>query len=154
MKITQPSRRRAGLSGTRLRLAVSLAVGAVVAGGLVAWDDLHNHAALVAAAAAPEPKGVHETVGSILATGGIFTFLVVAVVVFAVATVLARRRNARSARTRSAPVSPGGTASPQPRVRAVVADGHRHETGPDTGQPRRHLGRHRAGHLPGRPRDD
>ena len=94
MKITQPSRRRAGISGTRLRLAVSLAAGAIVAGIAVAWDDLHNHAALVASAAAPEPKGVHETVGSILATGGIFTALIVAAVVFGVATVLARRRNA------------------------------------------------------------
>ena len=106
MKITQPSRRRAGPSGTRLRLAVSVAVGAVVAGGLVAWDDLHNHAALVAAAAGPEPKGVHETVGSILATGGIFTALVVAAVVFVIATVRAHRRNARTAETPYPPVAP------------------------------------------------
>ena len=69
MKITQPSGRRARPAGTRLRLAGSLAAGAVVAGILVAWDDRHNHAALVAAAQAPEPKGVHETVGSILAPG-------------------------------------------------------------------------------------
>jgi len=93
MKITQLPGRRAG---TRRRLAGSLAAGAIVAGGLVAWDDLHNHAALVASAAAPEPKGVHLTVGSILATGGIVTFLVVALAVFAVATVLARRRAARA----------------------------------------------------------
>lgn len=78
------------------RLPVSLAVGALVAGALVAWDDLHNHAALVASAAAPEPKGAHETVGSILAFGGIFTALIVAAVVFVIATVLARRRDARS----------------------------------------------------------
>ena len=106
MKITQPSRRRAGPSGTRLRLAVSVAVGAVVAGGLVAWDDLHNHAALVAAAAGPEPKGVHETVGSILAFGGIFTALVVALVVFTIATLLARRRNARPAVSLYPPAAP------------------------------------------------
>lgn len=49
----------------------------------------------MAAAAAPQPKGVHETVGSILAIGGIFTALVVAAVVFGVATVLARRRKTR-----------------------------------------------------------
>ena len=68
----------------------------MVAGLLVAWEDLHNHAALAAAAAAPAPNSVHETVGFILATGGICTFLVVAGVVFAVATVLARRRAARA----------------------------------------------------------
>ena len=91
MKITEPSRRPPGRRKAR-RLAGSLAAGAVVADILVAWEDLHNHAALVASAAAPAPNGVHETVGFILATGGIFTFLVVAAVVFAVATVLARRR--------------------------------------------------------------
>src|SRR6266480_3876687 len=97
MKITQPSAgRRPGRRKGR-RLAGSLAAGAVVAGALVAWEDVHNHAALAAAAAGPQPKGVHETVGSILATGGIFTFLVVAAVVFAAATMVARRRNARSA---------------------------------------------------------
>ena len=119
MKITKPAGPRQSGRGKARRLAGSLAAGAVVAGILVAWEDLHNHAALAAAAAGPQPKGVHETVGSILATGGIFTFLVVAAVVFAAATVLARRRNARSA---DAPVSPGGAAPPQPRVRAVVAD--------------------------------
>ena len=82
----------------------------------------------MAAAAAPQPKGAHETVGSILATGGIITALVVAAVVFAIATVLARRRNARPA----APLyAPGGTASPLARAsRAVVADGHRHRNRP------------------------
>jgi hypothetical protein len=98
------------------RLPVSLAVGALAAGGLVAWDDLHNHAALVAGAAAPEPKGVHVTVGSILAAGGIVTFLVVAGLVFAVATVLVRRRDARSRARRAAmPLYP---ASPRRRGRA------------------------------------
>jgi hypothetical protein len=95
MKINQPSRRRP--SGTRLRLAAALAAGAVVAGGLVAWDDLHHHASLVAEANGPQPKGVHETVGSILAIGGVFTFLVVAVAVFAVATMVARARKGRPA---------------------------------------------------------
>ena len=95
MKITQPSRRRPGTLGERRRLAVSLTAGALTAGALVAWDDLHSHAALVAAAAAPEPNGEHPTVGSILAYGGIFTFLVVALVVFTVASVAARRRKAR-----------------------------------------------------------
>jgi hypothetical protein len=97
MKITKPGGRRQSGRGKSRRFAGSLAVGAIVAGVLVAWEDLHNHAALAAAAAGPQPKGVHETVGSILATGGIFTFLVVAAVVFAAATVLARRRKARSA---------------------------------------------------------
>ena len=97
MKITEPSGRRPPGHHRARRLAGSLAGGAVVAGILGAWADLHNHAALAAAAAGPQPNGVHETVGSILATGGIVTFLVVAAVVFAVATLAARRRNARSA---------------------------------------------------------
>ena len=105
MKITEPARRPPGHRRTR-RLAGSLAAGAVVAGILVAWEDLHNHAALAAAAAGPQHKGVHETVGSILATGGIFTALVVAGIVFAVTTVLARRRNARSAEPQYPPVAP------------------------------------------------
>jgi hypothetical protein len=97
MKITKPAGRRQSGRGKARRLAGSLAAGAVVAGILVAWEDLRNHAALAAAAAGPQPKGVHETVGSILATGGIFTALVVSAVVFVIVTVLARRRNARSA---------------------------------------------------------
>jgi hypothetical protein len=106
MKITQlPGRRQPGRGKAR-RFAGSLAAGAVVAGGLVAWEDLHNHAALAAAAAGPQPHGVHETVGSILATGGIVTFLVVAAVVFAVATLVARRRNARPAEAPYPPVAP------------------------------------------------
>jgi hypothetical protein len=96
MKITQPSRHPPRRRRAR-RLAGSLAAGAAVAGLLVAWEGLHNHAALAAAAAGPQPKGVHETVGSILATGGIVTFLVVAAVVFTVATLVARRRNTRAA---------------------------------------------------------
>ena len=112
MKITPPARRRARPASAKRRLAGSLAVGAVVAGIVVAWDDLHSHAALVAAAAAPAPKGTHPTVGSILATGGIFTALVVAAVVFAIATVLARRRGARPA----APLYPA--AAPRRRSRA------------------------------------
>ena len=97
MKITKPVGRRQSGRGKPRRLACSLAAGAVVAGALVAWEGLHNHAALAAAAAGPQPKGVHETVGSILATGGIVTFLVVAAVVFAAVTVAARRRAARAA---------------------------------------------------------
>ncbi len=98
MKTMKPSgRRRARTTRPpRRRLAGSVAVGALVAGALVAWDGLRNHAALVAAAAAPEPKGVHLTAGSILADGGIFMFLVVTGIVYAVATLLTRRR-ARSA---------------------------------------------------------
>ena len=114
MKITEVSGRRQPGRGKPRRFAGSLAAGAVAAGGLVAWEDLHNHAALAAAAAGPQPKGVHETVGSILATGGIFTFLVVAAVVFAVATVLARRRSARAVAT--VPTYP--PAAPRRRSRA------------------------------------
>ena len=127
MKITQPSGRRwlsrrkaQQPAGTRprtasvpQRLAGSLAVGALVAGVVVAWDDLHNHAALVAAAAAPQPRGGHETVGSILAVGGIGTALVVTVIVFAILTLLARRRKARSA---AVPLYP--PAAPRRRSRA------------------------------------
>lgn len=106
MKITTLAGRRQSGHGKGQRLAGSLAVGAVVAGVLVAWEGLHNHAALAAAAVGPQPKGVHETVGSILATGGIFTFLVVAAVVFAAATVAAHRRNARSATPQYPPAVP------------------------------------------------
>ena len=106
MKITEPSGRRPPGHHRARRLAGSLAAGAVVAGILVAWADLHDHAALAAAAAGPQPNGVHETVGSILATGGIVTFLVVAAVVFAVATLAARRRNARPAETPYPPAAP------------------------------------------------
>jgi hypothetical protein len=113
MKITPPARRRARPASAPRRLAGSLAAGAVVAGIAVAWDDLHNHAALVAAATGPQPKGVHETVGSILATGGIFTALVVAAVVFGVATVLTRRRTARP--TATVPMYPA--AAPRRRSR-------------------------------------
>jgi len=106
MKITKPAGRRQAGRGKARRFAGSLAAGAVVAGILVAWEDLHNHAALAAAAAGPQPKGVHETVGSILATGGIVTFLVVAAVVFAVATMAARRRGARPAEAPYPPAVP------------------------------------------------
>ena len=111
MKITQPARRPPGHRRARW-LAGSLAAGAVVAGILVAWEGLHNHAALAAAAAGPQPKGVHETVGSILATGGIFTFLVVAALVFAVTTMVARRRSVRPAE------APYLLAAPRRRSRA------------------------------------
>src|SRR5439155_3132507 len=102
-----PTAPRARTATAPRRLAGSLAAGAVVAGMLVAWEDLHNHAALAAAAAGPQPKGVHETVGSILATGGIVTFLVVAAAVFAIATLVARRRNARPAEASYPPAAPG-----------------------------------------------
>ncbi len=152
MKITKPAGRRQSGRGKARRLAGSLAAGAVVAGVLVAWEDLHNHAALAAAAAGPQPKGVHETVGSILATGGIVTSLVVA------AAGVRGRHGAGAPPQRpvcSAPVSRGGTAPPQSRVRAVVADDRHHrETGPHTGQPRRHLGRARARHGRDSPRGD
>ena len=105
MKITKPARRRQPGHRNR-RLAGSLAAGAVVAGILIAWEGLHNHSALAAAAAGPRPKGVHETVGSILATGGIVTFLVVAAVVFAVTAVLARRRDAQSTASEYPPAAP------------------------------------------------
>ena len=113
MKITPPSGRcRARTASALRRLAGALAAGALVAGLLVAWEDLHNHAVLAAAAAAPQPKGEHLTVGSILTTGGISTALVVTLAVFAIATVLARRRNARPAAT------PYPLAPPRRRSRA------------------------------------
>src|SRR5262245_56248585 len=106
MKITKPPAERQPGRRKGRRLAGSLAAGAAVTGILVAWEGLHNHAALAAAAAGPQPKGVHETVGSILATGGIVTFLVVSAVVFAAVTVLARRRQARSAAPQYPPAAP------------------------------------------------
>ena len=128
MKITQPSRRRAGPSGTRLRLAVSLA----------ARRGRRRHPRRLGRPAQPCRAGrgrggpgaegrardgrVHSRVRGHLHRPD---------------------RGRRGVRDRhgadappqrpvcSAPVSPGGTAPPQPRVRAVVADDrHRHETGP------------------------
>ena len=87
MKTPQPGRGK--------RLAASAAFGAAVALALIAWDDLHHHASLVAATTASEPKGVHLTVGFILATGGIFTFLVVTLAAFVVVTILGRLRGGR-----------------------------------------------------------
>ena len=106
MKITQPSGRRQPGRRTGWRLAGSLAAGVVTAGVLVVWDDVRNHAALAAAAAAPQPRGVHETIGSILATGGIIVALAVTGIVFAITTLRARRRQARSAASLYPPAAP------------------------------------------------
>ena len=144
MKITEPSGRRQPGRGKARRLGGSLAAGAVVAGILVAWEGLHNHAALAVGGGRPAAEGrardgrVHPRDRGHLhvpgrGRGGV------------------RGRHGAGAPPQrpasSAPVSPGGTAPPQSRVRAVVADDrHRRETGPGTGQPRRHLGRARARH--------
>ena len=82
----------------KVRLARSAVFGATIAGAIVAWDGLHNHAALVAAAAGP--NGAHETVASILVSGGIFTFLVLTLVAFAVSSAWSRLRPQPQARTR------------------------------------------------------
>lgn len=76
------------------RFLGSLAIGALAAAALVAFEDRYRHAALAASAARPLPHGGHQTVAAVLTAGGVFTAVIVTVIVFAVATVRARRRRA------------------------------------------------------------
>ena len=73
------------------RLGKCALAGAAVAGGLVAWVNAKRHAQLVAQAARPV-NGHHVTAAYLLADGFAFTFLIVTVIAFAVATLAARRR--------------------------------------------------------------
>jgi len=83
----------------RARLARSLAIGAVIAAALVAFEDTYRHAALAASAARPLPHGGHQSVASILASGFAGAAVVVTVVVFTISTVAAYRRRARQRAT-------------------------------------------------------
>jgi hypothetical protein len=79
--------------GAKRRFLGSLAIGAAVAAALVAFEDKYRRAALAASAAKPLPDGGHQSVTAILTDGGIGTALIVAVIVFAVGTVLAHRKS-------------------------------------------------------------
>lgn len=71
------------------RLMGSAAAGAAVATALVVFEDKKRHVALAASAA----KSHHtQTVASILASGFIFTTLVVGLIVYVLATVMAHRK--------------------------------------------------------------
>ena len=107
MKNTElPARRTARAPGrehtVKARLAGSLVIGAVIAAALVAFEDKYRHAALAASAARPLPHGGHQTVASILTSGFAGATVIVAIAVFIVLTVLARRRRARLAAARRA----------------------------------------------------
>ena len=97
------------------RLIKSLVAGAVVATVLVVFEDTGGHAALVRAAAQPQPHGGHQSVASILTAGFAGTAFIVALVVFLASSVLAHRRNARTAAARRAWQ---GTPEPRRRGRA------------------------------------
>jgi hypothetical protein len=73
------------------RLGKCAVLGAAAAGALVWFVDAKRHARLAAQAAKPA-GGRHLSVAFILADGFAFTFLIVTVAAFAVATVVARRR--------------------------------------------------------------
>jgi hypothetical protein len=73
------------------RLGKCAVFGAAAAGALVRWVDARRHAQLAAQAAKPV-NGQHLSAAYILADGFAFTFLIVTVAAFAVATVVARRR--------------------------------------------------------------
>ena len=83
------------------RLGKCAVFGAAVAGALVWFVAARRHAALVASAARPA-GGHHLSTAYILADGFAFTFLIVTVAAFIVATVAARRR-----RRAPAPWQPG-----------------------------------------------
>ena len=86
----------------KARFLGSLVLGAIAATIVVGYDDTANHAALVRAAAQPQPHGGHQTVVSMLAAGFVGVTLMVALVVFVAGTVVARRRKARQPAARRA----------------------------------------------------
>jgi hypothetical protein len=102
----------------KARLLGSLLLGAIAAAIVVVYDDTANHAALVRAAAQPQPHGGHQSVTSILAAGFVSVTLFVALVVFVAGTVLAGRRKARAAAA-----SRAWQGTPQPRRRGRAGAG-------------------------------
>ena len=98
----------------------SLLAGAVIAAVLVVFEDKYRHAALVASAA---KSGGHQTVASILAAGFVGITLIVALVVFVLATVLAAPPPGPAGAPRPAWQGAPQTAAPRPRGRVAVT-GH------------------------------
>lgn len=90
------------------RLGKCAVFGAAAAGALVWFVDTKRHARLAAQAAKPA-NGHHLSAGFILADGFTFTFLIVTVVTFAIATVVARRRAPAFGRLPSRPRAGAGT---------------------------------------------
>lgn len=90
------------------RLGKCAAFGVAAAAALDIFVDTKRHAALVASAAKPA-NGHHLSTTYILADGFAFTFLIVTVVAFAVATVVARRRAPASWRAPARPRTGAGT---------------------------------------------
>ena len=100
----------------KARFLGSLVLGAIAAAIVVGYDDTAYHAALVRAAAQPQPHGGHQSVVSMLAAGFVGVTLFVAVIVFVFATVFAgrpRRRQAAMGRDSRVP-------APRRRPRADV----------------------------------
>ena len=87
----------------RARFLKSLVAGAVIAAALVAFEDKFRRAALMASAA---KSGGHQTVTSILADGFVGTTLIAGLIVFVLATVLARRRRGDRRRQRQDSLQP------------------------------------------------
>ncbi len=79
------------MSGHLRRLGKCAIAGVAAATALVVYVDSKHHAQLAAAAARPA-GGHHMTVGYLLADGFVFTAAIVTIAVFAVATLVARRR--------------------------------------------------------------
>lgn len=90
------------------RLGKCAVLGAAVAGALVWYVDARRHPQLAAQAAKPA-GGHHLSAAYILADGFAFTFLIVTVVAFAVATVVARRRAPALGQSQARPRAGAGT---------------------------------------------
>jgi hypothetical protein len=90
------------------RLGKCAAFAAFAALALDIYADTRRHAQLVAEAARPV-NGHHVTAGYLLADGFAGTFLIVTVVTFAIATVVARRRAPAFGRVPARPRAGAGT---------------------------------------------
>ena len=90
------------------RLGKCAALGAAAGGALVWFVDAKRHAQLLASAAKPA-SGHHLSPAYILADGFAFTFLIVTVVAFIIATVVARRRAPAPWRAPARPRTGAGT---------------------------------------------
>jgi hypothetical protein len=81
-----------GVSRHLPRLGKCALLGALAAGALIVYVDTRKHAQLLAAAAKPLPHGRHLSVSGLLADAFAATFLIVTVLAFVLATLVARRR--------------------------------------------------------------
>ena len=81
----------------RDRFIASVLAGGIVAGLVTWWADSTFHRSLAASAARSAAHGHHQTVGGLLVSGFIAVTIVVATVLFILATGRAQRRPARLA---------------------------------------------------------